>query len=136
MIKEFKSFIMRGNVIDMAVGIIIGAAFGKIVTSLVNDLLMPPLGLVIGGLDFSDLALTLKSPISDAAKPVVLRYGLFINNVVDFLIMAFCIFLLVKGLNALKKNPPPADPTEKKCPHCMMLIPILAKKCGFCTSTL
>ncbi len=136
MIKEFRSFIMRGNVVDMAVGVIIGAAFGKIVTSMVSDILMPPLGVLIGGLDFSDLAITLKGASAEGTAPVVLRYGLFINNVINFLIMAFCIFLLVKGVNALKKNPPPADPTEKKCPQCMMLIPIPAKKCGYCTSTL
>lgn len=135
MIKEFKSFIMRGNVVDMAVGVIIGAAFGKIVSSLVNDVLMPPLGLVMGGLDFSDLAVTLKSPLTDA-KPVLVKYGLFINNVVDFIIVAFCIFLLVKAVNSLKKAPAPADPTEKKCPQCLMLVPIAAKKCGHCTSSI
>lgn len=135
MIKEFKSFIMRGNVVDLAVGVIIGAAFGKIVTSLVNDVLMPPLGLIVGGLDFSDLTLSLSSPIGDA-KPVVMRYGLFINNIVDFLIVAFCIFLLVKGINSLKKSPAPVDPTEKQCPQCLMTIPIAAKKCGHCTSSL
>lgn len=135
MIKEFKSFIMRGNVVDMAVGVIIGGAFGKIVTSLVSDVLMPPLGLLMGGLDFSDLAVTLKSPLGDA-KPVLVRYGLFINCIVDFLIVAFCIFLLVKAVSALKKAPAPADPTEKKCPQCLMLIPIAAKKCGHCTSSI
>jgi large conductance mechanosensitive channel len=135
MLKEFRAFIMRGNVVDLAVGVIIGAAFGKIVTSLVNDVLMPPLGMIIGGLDFSQLAITLKSPLGDA-KPVEIRYGLFINNVVDFLVVAFCIFLLVKGINSLKKSPAPVDPTEKKCPHCQMAIPIAATKCGHCTSAL
>lgn len=133
MIKEFKAFIMRGNVVDLAVGIIIGAAFGKIVSSLVNDVLMPPIGALIGGIDFSDMVLTLKAPIG-AAKPVVIHYGLFINNLIDFLIVAFCVFLVVKGVNALKKAPPPPDPTEKTCPQCAMLIPIKAKKCGHCTS--
>ncbi len=135
MLKEFRSFVMRGNVVDLAVGVIIGAAFGKIVTSLVSDILMPPLGLVIGGLDFSDLSVTLSSPIGDA-KPVLIRYGLFINQVVDFLIVSFCIFWVVKGVNMLKKSPPPADPTEKPCPQCLMLIPIAAKKCGHCTTAL
>ena len=135
MIKEFKAFIMRGNVLDMAVGIIVGAAFGKIVSSLVNDILMPPLGMLVGGMDFSKLAITLPGGAA-GAKPNTLNYGLFINNAVDFLIMAFCVFLIVKGMNTLKKQPPPPAPTEKKCPQCMMLIPIEAKRCGHCTSTL
>jgi large conductance mechanosensitive channel len=135
MIKEFKAFIMRGNVVDLAVGVIIGAAFGKIVSSLVNDILMPPIGVLVGGIDFSDLALTLKAPIG-SFKPVTIRYGLFINNVIDFLIVAFCIFLIVKLVNALQKQPAAPDPTEKKCPQCAMLIPIEAKKCGHCTSAL
>src|SRR5579864_8484148 len=99
-IKEFKTFVMRGNVVDLAVGVIIGAAFGKIVSSLVNDILMPPIGLLIGGIDFSDMVMTLKTPIGNT-KPVVIHYGIFINNVIDFLIVAFCIFLLVKGINSL-----------------------------------
>lgn len=137
MLKEFKTFIMRGNVVDLAVGVIIGAAFGKIVSSLVSDILMPPIGLLIGGLDFSDLALTLKHA-SGSQKAVTINYGLFVNNVIDFLIVAFCIFLVVKGVNALKREEPaPAPaPTEKKCPQCLMLIPIDAKRCGHCTSTL
>jgi large conductance mechanosensitive channel len=135
MIKEFKAFIMRGNVVDLAVGVIIGAAFGKIVSSLVNDVLMPPLGMLIGGIDFSDMVLTLKAPLG-SAKPVVIHYGVFINNTIDFLIMAFCVFLLVKGVSSLRKSPPPAEPTEKNCPQCAMLIPLQAKKCGHCTSTL
>src|SRR5436305_11239754 len=102
MIKEFKSFVMRGNVVDLAVGVIIGAAFGKIVSSLVNDILMPPIGAVIGGLDFSDLAITLKAPLG-AIKPVTLRYGIFINNIIDFIIVAFCVFLLVKAITRLQK---------------------------------
>ena len=135
MMREFKAFIMRGNVVDLAVGVIIGAAFGKIVTSLVTDILMPPLGMLVGGLDFSDLALTLKAPLG-TGKAVTINYGLFINNVIGFLIVAFCVFWVVKGVSFLKRNPPPADPTEQKCPHCLMLIPIQAKKCGHCTSTL
>jgi large conductance mechanosensitive channel len=135
MIKEFKAFIMRGNVVDLAVGVIIGAAFGKIVSSLVNDVLMPPIGMLIGGIDFTDLVITLKAPMGNA-KPVVIHYGAFINNAIDFLIVAFCVFLVVKGVSALKKSPPPAEPTEKNCPQCMMLIPIAAKKCGHCTSVI
>jgi large conductance mechanosensitive channel len=137
MFKEFKEFVMRGNVVDLAVGVIIGAAFGKIVSSLVNDILMPPLGLLIGGIDFSDMVLTLKAPMG-AAKPVVVHYGVFINNIIDFLIVAFCIFLVVKGVNALKRTEPtPApEPTEKSCPQCCMVVPILAKRCGHCTSTI
>jgi large conductance mechanosensitive channel len=134
MIKEFKAFIMRGNVVDMAVGIIIGAAFGKIVTSLVNDILMPPIGWAIGNVDFTDLVLTMNVPMG-SAKPVVIKYGLFINNILDFVIVAFCIFLVVKMTNRLLRQKP-ADPTDKKCPQCFMPIPIEAKRCGHCTSTL
>lgn len=118
MIKEFKEFAMRGNMVDMAVGIIIGGAFGKIVSSLVNDVIMPPLGLLIGGVDFSDLWVTLKN--ATAAQPaVVLRYGVFINTVVDFLIIAFAIFMVIKGMNALKRKEetkpaaPPAPPKQE-----------------------
>jgi large conductance mechanosensitive channel len=135
MFKEFKAFVMRGNVVDLAVGVIIGAAFGKIVSSLVNDVLMPPIGLLVGGIDFSDLAVTLNAPLGNA-KPVTLHYGLFINNVIDFLIVAFCVFLVVKAVNSLKKSPTPPDPTEKECPQCLMMIPIKAKKCGHCTSAI
>ena len=133
MIKEFKAFIMRGNVVDLAVGVIIGAAFGKIVSSLVSDVLMPPLGMLVGGIDFTDMVFTLKPPIG-ALKPVTIRYGAFLNNVIDFLIVAFCIFLVVKAVSILKRDPPPAEPTEKECPQCMMLIPLKARKCGHCTS--
>jgi large conductance mechanosensitive channel len=135
MLKDFKAFVMRGNVVDLAVGVIIGAAFGKIVSSLVNDVLMPPLGALIGGIDFSDLAITLQSPVG-VIKPATIRYGLFINNVISFLIVAFCVFLLVKGINKLQKQPVPPAPTEKKCPQCAMLIPIEAKRCGHCTSNI
>jgi large conductance mechanosensitive channel len=135
MLKEFKAFIMRGNVVDLAVGFIMGAAFGKIVSSLVNDVLMPPIGALIGGIDFSDLSLTLKAPIG-SLKPATIRYGLFINNVIDFLIVAFCVFLIVKAVNTLQKQPVPPPPTEKKCPQCSMLVPIEAKRCGHCTSSL
>lgn len=135
MIKEFKAFVMRGNVVDLAVGFIMGAAFGKIVSSLVNDILMPPLGALIGGIDFSDLSITLKAPIG-GLKPATIRYGLFINNVLDFLIVAFCVFLLVKLMASLQKQPAPPAPTEKKCPQCAMLIPMEARKCGHCTSAI
>ncbi len=134
MIKEFKEFALRGNVVDMAVGVIVGGAFGKIVTSLVNDLIMPPLGLVIGNVNFNDLAVTLKSSGADG-KPVALNYGLFINNVVNFLIISFCIFAVVRAFHSFQQQAPVA-PTEKKCPQCLMAIPIEAKKCGHCTSAL
>ena len=135
MLKEFKEFAMRGNVVDLAVGVIIGAAFGKIVTSLVNDIIMPPVGLLIGNMDFSQLAIQLPSATD---KPVVIAYGKFFNQVVDFLIVAFCIFLIVKGINAMKRSEPakPPAPSEKNCPQCLMTIPIAAKKCGHCTSSL
>lgn len=114
-IKEFREFAMRGNVIDLAVGVIIGAAFGKITTSLVNDVIMPPIGLIVGGVDFSNLAITLREK-SDAAAAVQIKYGVFINTLIDFLIVAFAIFLLVKGINSLKRKqeeaPPPAPPQE------------------------
>ncbi len=136
MLKDFKEFAIKGNVVDMAVGVIIGAAFGKIVSSLVADILMPPFGLIIGNMDFSDLALKLNSPLGD--KPVSINYGLFLNHVIDFLIVAFTIFLVIKGINRLKRNQPaaPPTPTEKNCPQCLMVIPIAAKKCGHCTSVL
>src|SRR3954469_24301535 len=125
---------MRGNVVDLAVGVIIGAAFGKIVTSLVNDILMPPIGALVGGIDFSELAVTIPTHLS-AVKPVTIKYGLFINNLINFLIVAFCVFLLVKALNSLQKQPVAPAPSEKKCPQCALLIPIEAKRCGHCTST-
>lgn len=135
MFKEFKAFIMRGNVIDLAVGVIIGAAFGKIVSSLVNDVLMPPIGALVGGIDFSDMAITLQSPVHPA-NPVTIKYGLFINNVIDFLIVAFCVFMLVKLVSRLYKQTPPPAPSEKKCPQCALPIPLEAKRCGHCTSVL
>src|SRR5262245_60116279 len=107
---------MRGNVVDLAVGVIIGTAFGKIVTSLVSDILMPPIGFFVGGLDFSDLVLTLKSPLN-TVKPITIRYGVFINHVTDFLITAFCVFLVIKAMSRLQKQPPAPAPTEKKCPQ-------------------
>jgi len=115
MLQEFKEFAMRGNVVDMAVGVVIGAAFGKIVTSFTNDLLMPPIGMLTGGMDFSDLAITLKEPVGSAAA-VTISYGKFINVVIDFTIVAFAIFLLVKAMNTLikKEPPPPAAPSREE----------------------
>jgi large conductance mechanosensitive channel len=133
MMQEFKAFATRGNVADMAVGIIIGAAFGRIVSSLVADVIMPPIGLLLGGVDFSGLSVTLK----EGAAPVLIKYGVFINTIIDFLIVAFAIFLLVKGMNRMKKpaDAPPA-PTTKDCPECKMTIPLDAKRCGHCTTVL
>ena len=135
--QKFKAFIMRGSVVDLAVGVIPLPArpFGKIVSSLVTDILMPPIGVLMGGVDFSNLNIVIKEAVG-TAKPVTLNYGLFINNVIDFLIVAFCVFLVVKGVSSLKKSPPPAEPTEKNCPQCAMLIPIAAKKYGHCTSSI
>jgi len=137
MFKEFKQFAMRGNVVDMAVGIIIGAAFGKIVSSLVNDVIMPPIGYIIGGIDFSDLAITIREATADAAA-VTINYGSFINVVIDFVIVAFAIFMVIKGMNKLKRKeeaPAPA-PTTKECPFCMTSIAIKATRCPACTSDL
>lgn len=133
MLKEFKEFAMRGNVVDMAVGVIIGSAFGKIVTSLVNDIVMPPIGLILGNVDFSDFKLTLKSA-SDGTPPVALGYGVFINTVINFLIIAFCIFLVVRSMNRLKKKEPAPAPTTKSCPECLSTIPLQAVRCAYCTS--
>jgi large conductance mechanosensitive channel len=133
MFKEFKQFAMRGNVLDLAVGIIIGAAFGKIVSSFVNDVLMPPIGMLIGGMDFSELTLTLREATADAPA-VVLKYGVFINAIIDFLIVAFAIFMLIRAINRMSRKapaPPPA-PSEKNCPECLMTIPIAARRCGHC----
>ncbi|MBM4160982.1 MAG: large-conductance mechanosensitive channel protein MscL [Ignavibacteria bacterium] len=129
--KEFKTFAMRGNVVDLAVGFIMGAAFGKIVTSLVNDVIMPPVGVLLGGVDFSGLMLTIKSG-AEGTKAVTLNYGVFINTVIDFLIVASAVFLLVRVVNALKRKEEaaPAAPTQRDCPECLMPIPINAKRCG------
>ena len=144
MLKEFKAFAMRGNVMDLAVGVILGAAFGKIVGSLVDDLLMPVLGLFLGRVDFSNLFVVLGNgafaTIADAKKAGVatLNYGLFINTVIQFLIVAFAIFLVVKQMNRLQQQAPapPAAPTTKDCPFCATAIPLAAKKCPHCTSGL
>ena len=131
MLKEFKDFAMRGNVVDLAIAVILGGAFGKIIASLVNDILMPLIGLVLGGLNFSALAFT----VGDA----VVKYGAFIQAIVDFLIVAFVIFLLVRTMNNMKKKETaaaPADPTTKECPHCFSTISIKATRCPNCTSQL
>lgn len=135
--KEFKSFAMRGNVVDMAVGIIIGAAFGKIISSLVGDILMPPIGGPIGGMDFGSLGFTIKAATTDGAA-VVIKYGMFINMLIDFIIVAFAMFMIIQAMNRMMKKPEavPASPTTKECPECMMLIPVNAKRCGHCTAVL
>jgi len=142
-LKEFKEFAMRGNVMDLAVGVIIGAAFGKIVSSLVEDVLMPPLGQLLGKVDFSGLYLSLDGKSYDsltAAKAVhaaTLNYGIFLNTVINFLIVAFCVFLVVKQINRFSAKPAPAAaPTTKDCPQCAMAIPLAAKRCGHCTAQL
>ncbi len=137
MFKEFKQFAMRGNVVDMAVGIIIGAAFGKIVSSLVNDVIMPPIGYIIGGIDFSNLVITIREATADTAA-VTINYGAFINVVIDFIIVAFAIFMVVRGMNKMKKKEetPPPLPTTKECPHCFSSIAIKATRCPACTSDL
>ena len=136
MLKEFKEFAMRGNVVDMAVGIIIGAAFGKIVSSFVNDVVMPPIGLLLGKVDFSNLAITLKAKPA-TAEAVTLKYGIFINTVLDFAIVAFVIFMMIKQINRFKREEKaPAEPATKECPKCFSVIPIKATRCPNCTSDL
>jgi large conductance mechanosensitive channel len=149
MLKEFKEFAMRGNVVDMAVGIIIGGAFGTIVRSLVDDVLMPPIGLLLGGVDFSNFFVVLKDGAAapapyaalanaKAAGAVTINYGQFLNAVISFLIVAFAVFLLIRGLNALRRAepaPPPA-PNTKECPFCASNIALKAKRCPQCTSQL
>ena len=141
MLKEFKSFVLRGNVFDMAVGIIIGAAFGKIVSSFVADVMTPPLGMLLGKVDFSNLFLSLSgehfNSLADAKKAgaATLNYGVFLNATIDFIIVAFCLFLMIQFLERLKKKEI-ASTTAKECPHCLNSIPVKAKKCGHCTSTL
>ncbi|MFZ5797765.1 MAG: large conductance mechanosensitive channel protein MscL [Desulfobulbaceae bacterium] len=148
MFKEFKEFAMRGNVVDMAVGIIIGGAFGTIVKSLVEDVLMPPIGLLLGGVDFTNFFLTLREgttagPYASLAAArdagaVLISYGVFLNAVISFLIVAFAVFLLIKGINKLQreKEAPPAEPTTKECPFCLSAVAIKATRCPHCTSTL
>lgn len=142
MLKEFKEFALRGNVLDLAVGVIIGAAFGKVVSSLVDDVIMPPLGRIIGHVDFSSLFINLSSTHYDTLVEAkthsapTLNYGTFINTIINFLIVAFAIFILVRAVNRWvpKPSPPPTPPPMKDCPQCAMAIPVAAKKCGHCTS--
>ncbi|HUT40687.1 MAG TPA: large conductance mechanosensitive channel protein MscL [Gammaproteobacteria bacterium] len=140
MLEEFKKFAMRGNVVDMAVGIVIGAAFGKIVSSFVKDVLMPPLGKLMGGVDFSNLFINLGTEsyaslaAAQEAGAATINYGVFINTVLDFLIVAFAIFMVIKAMNKLKKEEPVKAPDTKACPQCLSDIPIAAKRCKFCTS--
>jgi large conductance mechanosensitive channel len=142
MVSEFKKFIMRGNVLDLAIGVIIGAAFGKIVTSLVNDIFMPVIGLALGAMDFSNRFVSLNGKAYDtlaaakADKAPTLNYGLFINTIIEFLIIAFVIFLIVKQVNRFFPAPPPPPASTKECPQCCTAIPLAAKRCPACTSTL
>lgn len=140
--KEFREFAIKGNVIDLAVGVIIGAAFGKVVTSFVNDVLMPPIGRLLGGFDFSNLFVSLSGkPFATlaeakAAGAPTLNYGIFLNTMIDFALVAFAVFLLVKQVNKLKRAEPAAAPTAKECPYCLSAVPPRATRCAHCTSDL
>ena len=147
MFKEFKEFAMRGNVVDMAVGIIIGAAFGTIVKSLVDDVLMPPIGMLLGNVDFTNIFITLRDgakaagpyaslAAAKAAGAVTVNLGVFINTVISFLIVAFSVFLVIKGMNRMKREAPPPPPDSKECPFCFTAIPLKASRCPQCTSEL
>ncbi|HWS14725.1 MAG TPA: large conductance mechanosensitive channel protein MscL [Candidatus Methylomirabilis sp.] len=142
MLKEFKEFAMKGNMVDMAIGIIIGAAFGKIVSSLVSDVLMPPIGKMTGGVDFSNLFYSLTGgtypsvAAAKAAGAATINYGIFLNTLIDFIIIAFVLFMIIKGMNSMKKKEAAAAPTTKECPHCCTAIPLNAKRCPACTSPL
>ena len=146
MLKEFRDFAMRGNVVDLAVGVIIGASFGAIVNSLVKDILMPPLGVLLGKVDFTNLFWVLRAGTpgepyatladAQAAGAVTMNYGLFINAIVAFIIVAFAVFLLIRMVNRMQKPAPVADPTTKECPYCYSTIPVKAKRCPNCTSQL
>jgi large conductance mechanosensitive channel len=144
MLREFKEFAMRGNVIDMAVGVIIGAAFGKIVSSFTNDVLMPPIGLMLGKVDFSNLYLNLSGTpypsLAEAKKAgtATINYGVFFNTILDFVIVAFVLFLLIRQINRLLAPTPPSpgEPTQKECQYCLLSIPIKATRCAHCTSQL
>lgn len=143
MFKEFKEFALKGNVIDLAVGIIIGAAFNKVIQSLVNDVIMPPIGMMMGKVDFSGLFINLSGKqfetLVEAKKAgaATINYGLFINTVVDFAIMAFVVFIMIKQINRLKREAPAATPPEtRECPYCLSKVAVKAVRCQFCTSTL
>jgi large conductance mechanosensitive channel len=141
MLKEFKEFALRGSVVDLAIGVILGAAFGKIVTSLTNDIIMPPVGLLLGGVNFTDLFIALDGnqyaslAVAQAAGAPTINYGVFINTIIDFIILAFVIFLIVRQMNRIRKEPAPATPTTKECPFCYTQIPIPATRCPNCTSS-
>jgi large conductance mechanosensitive channel len=141
-ISEFKDFAMKGNVLDMAVGIIIGVAFGGIVNSLVKDVIMPPIGMIMGGINFADLFIVLDGKTyaslaaAQAAAAPTINYGLFINSIINFLIVALAIFMLIRQVNAAKKKPAPPEPNNKECPFCKESIPKAAVKCSHCTSDL
>jgi large conductance mechanosensitive channel len=149
MLKDFKEFAMRGNVVDMAVGIVIGAAFGAIVKSFVDDVLMPPIGLLLGNVDFSNLFITLREgakaagpyaslAAAKAAGAVTLNLGIFVNTIISFIIIAFAVFLVIKSINRMKREEeaPPAEPATKECPFCLSEIPLKASRCPHCTSEL
>ena len=146
MFKEFKEFIMRGNVVDMAVGIIIGAAFGTIIKSLVDDVIMPPIGLLLGKVDFSNLFAVIKAgkvagtydPLAaaKAAGAVTMNYGVFINTIISFLIVAFAVFMIIRAVNKLKRETPSPEAATKECPYCLSVIPIKASRCAHCTAEL
>jgi len=148
MFKEFKEFAMRGNVVDMAVGIIIGAAFGTIISSFVSDIIMPPIGLLLSNVDFSTLFIILKEgkvagpyasiAAAKAAGAVTVNYGVFVNTIINFVIVAFAVFLLIRNINRLQrqKETPPAMPTTKECPYCLSVVPVKAIRCAHCTSEL
>jgi large conductance mechanosensitive channel len=138
--KDFREFAMRGNVVDLAIAVIIGAAFGKIISSLVADVLMPPLGLILGQVDFSDLYINLSGTAYDSlaaakqAGAATINYGVFVNNVLDFVIIAFAVFLLVRAVNRLQQAPSPLPPETRPCPYCLTAIPRKATRCPACTS--
>jgi large conductance mechanosensitive channel len=146
MFKEFKDFAMRGNVVDMAVGIIIGAAFGTIIKSLVSDVIMPPIGLALGNVDFAQLFAVIKQGVpagpyamladAQAAGAVTVNYGVFINTIISFIIIAFAVFMLIRQMNRMKREEPAPEPNTKECPYCLSTIPIKATRCGYCTSDL
>jgi len=142
MYNEFKAFVLRGNVLDLAVAVVIGVAFGRIVTSFVEDVLMPPIGLLLGGVDFSNLFINLSGKdypsiaAAKAAGAATLNYGIFINNILNFLIIAFAIFLLIKSVGGMRRAETAAAPTTKDCPYCLSAVPLGATKCAHCTAEL
>jgi large conductance mechanosensitive channel len=142
MLKEFKEFAMRGNVLDMAIGIVIGAAFGKIIASLVDDIIMPPIGLALGNVDFANLFINLSGKdypsvaAAKAAGAATINYGIFFNTILNFLIIAFAIFLIIRQVNAMQKPKEAPTPATKECPLCLSVIPIKATRCAHCTAEL